>query len=111
MNGIEFVERINTLLKQKKISKAEFYKDLNLSNNATTSWGKKNQIPNAETVYKIANYLGVSMEYLITGQFFNNKNIEISKEILNLSYDIINLPPIIQKIIFNIVDIVKKESE
>ena len=112
MNGIDFVERINTLLRQKKISKAEFYKDLNLPNNATTGWGKRNQIPSAETVYKIANYFDVSMEYLMEGQFLKSENNnELPKEILNLAYDILSLPPIIQKIIFSIVNTVKESEQ
>ena len=57
MDGVSFVNRINTLLKQKSKTKNEFYADLNLSNNSITAWGKKNQIPSVDVALKIANYL------------------------------------------------------
>ena len=68
MDGAKFVERINTLLKEQKKTKAEFYSQLGIANNSITAWGKKNQSPSAEIAYNIARYLGTSVEYLLTGE-------------------------------------------
>lgn len=68
MYGKDFVDRINSLLLKKGISKIKFYEDLHLYNNACTMWATKNAIPSSETLYKISKYLDVSMEYLFTGE-------------------------------------------
>ena len=61
MNGADFVERINTLLDKKGVSKKDFYADLNLANNSITAWGKKNQSPSADVALKIAQYLNTTV--------------------------------------------------
>lgn len=71
MNGADFVERINTLLDKKGISKKDFYSDLNIANNSITAWGKKNQSPSADVALKIAQYLNTTVEYLLTGSESN----------------------------------------
>jgi len=82
MDGTKFVERINTLLKKKNISKAEFYSDLNLANNSITAWGNKNQSPSADTALKIAQYLNTTVEYLLTGtETISQKNEKAEKTI------------------------------
>lgn len=80
MENIKFVERINETLKKMEISKNKFYDDLCLANNSTTTW--KKSIPAADTTYKIARYLNVSMEWLLTGE--ERKEI-VPKELLKFN--------------------------
>lgn len=68
MDNIKFVDRINLSLKSRHISKGKFYEDLGLANNSSTNWNKRGTIPSADVVLKIADYLGVSVRYLVTGE-------------------------------------------
>ena len=105
MDNLAFVDRIKELLKQKNIQKNDFYNALELPNNSTTNWGKKHQIPNVETVLKIAKYLNVSVEYLIEGN-----DTEIPQKIISTARDIYNLPTEYQKIVLSIVSILMNET-
>ena len=67
MDNIKFVDRINLSLKNRHIPKWKFYEDLGLANNSSTNWNKRGTIPSADVVLKIADYLGVSVRYLVTG--------------------------------------------
>ena len=67
LSGIEFGKRLEECLEKAKISNAEITKALNLNKNAIGKY-KNGQIPNAVYLYEISNYLGISMEYLLTGQ-------------------------------------------
>ena len=68
MDNVKFVDRINLSLKSRHISKGRFYEDLGLANNSSTNWNKRGTIPSADVVLKIADYLGVSVRYLVTGE-------------------------------------------
>ena len=68
MDNVKFVDRINLSLKSRHISKGKFYEDLGLANNSSTNWNKRGTIPSADVVLKIADYLGVSVRYLVTGE-------------------------------------------
>ena len=63
----------------------------------------KNWFPNVLDGYKIANQLHTTVEYLITGTT-NEDNTEISKDILDLAYDINSLPKEFQQIIRTQID-------
>jgi len=63
-----FVDRINLSLKDRHIPKWKFYEDLGLANNSSTNWNKRGTIPSGDVVLKIADYLGVSVRYLVTGE-------------------------------------------
>lgn len=61
---IKFYENLNEILEQKQISKNKFMRDLNLSTDAFTRW-KRGAVPYFSTLIEIANYLNVSLDYLI----------------------------------------------
>lgn len=67
MDSKGFVDRINLSLKELHIPKWKFYEDLNLSNNSTTNWTARGTFPAGDTTLRIADYLGVSVRYLVTG--------------------------------------------
>lgn len=62
---MSFIERLEIILSEKKISKSQLLSNLNLGKNQFTYWKNKNTIPNGFTVQAIADYLNVSVDYLL----------------------------------------------
>ena len=60
-----FAERVLDILQEKHISQAKLLQDLGLGKNQLAYWKKNDTVPNARAVEKIAEYLGVSMDYLL----------------------------------------------
>lgn len=59
-------ERMEELRKRKGVSHATLEKDLGFSNGSYSKW--KNSTPNPERLQKLADYFGVTLEYLMTGE-------------------------------------------
>ena len=59
-------ERIEMLRNEAKISQGRLEKELGFSNGSISKW--KKSTPNPERLSKIANYFGVTVEYLMTGE-------------------------------------------
>ena len=92
--GMEtFWERIELLLKKQGFSQKELGEAVSVSGASITGW-KNGSIPRADIALKIANYLNVSVEWLITGE-----EGEIPHEILNLAYEISALPEVYKNFI------------
>lgn len=64
----EFVERIDCMLKKKNIKRVSMCEDIGIDTSIITAWNKRNTIPAADTTLKIADYLGVSARWLVTGE-------------------------------------------
>lgn len=62
-----FVNRLDSLLKAKKLTRKEFLETMKFGKNQITYWEKNNTLPNASTLDAIATFFGVSVEYL-TGE-------------------------------------------
>ena len=60
------VERIEALCKEKGVSFRKVELSLGFSNGILRSWEKKT--PSADKLAAVADYFGVSMEYLLTGK-------------------------------------------
>ena len=69
-NMLDFWERVNTLSKALGISKKELATILKISYNSFTGYQTKDRVPRAEVAVKIAQAIGTSVEYLITGEEF-----------------------------------------
>lgn len=61
-----FFERLEELRKSKKISQGKLEKELGFSNGSISKW--KTSMPTPERLQKIADYFGVSIEYLMSGK-------------------------------------------
>ena len=59
------IERILALIAEKNISAYKVAKDLNFSHSLFTSWRSKGSVPDTSTLIKIADYLDVSVDYLL----------------------------------------------
>ena len=63
---MDFLERVKALCSQKKVSQRVMEKDIEISNGSSSKWNKS--MPSADTLNKLSDYFGVSVEYLITGK-------------------------------------------
>ena len=59
-------ERIESLRKSKGLSQGKLEKQLGFSNGSISKW--KNSTPKVESLQKLADFFGVSVEYLMTGK-------------------------------------------
>lgn len=78
MSGIQFVERIDNLLLNRKESRAEFLRHLELPRNAITNWNNRGNIPAADIAVSIAKYLGTTTEFLVLGE--ESENVTLTPE-------------------------------
>ncbi len=60
-----FIERIEVLLSEKGVQKKTFLAELGLSKNSFVNWRDRGTIPSGATLQKIADYFGVSVDYLL----------------------------------------------
>lgn len=60
------VNRIKTLCRDAGITIQQLEKDLGMGNGAISKW--ENSVPKADRLYKVAERLNVSAEYLLTGK-------------------------------------------
>lgn len=63
-------ERVERLRAEKRISQGKLEKELGFSNGSISKW--KNSMPSPERLSKLADYFGVSVDYLVTGEDKSN---------------------------------------
>ena len=61
----ETAKRIRTLRLEKNLDQNTFAKEINVSNASVSYWENAKQIPSAEVVFKMAEYFGVSADYIL----------------------------------------------
>ena len=83
ISGIDFLERIDMILKEKKKTRKEFAKELNIQPNTMCNWKINNSMPPIQTIYLIANELNVSIDYLVTGREFKIKSNKAKETVKN----------------------------
>lgn len=81
---MNFIDRLELVLKQKNITKTELANKLNIRWPTLSEWAKNGSIPAADIALKIADYLNVSLEWLITGKEKENTITMEQKELLEL---------------------------
>lgn len=64
----DFVKRIDEVLLERNLKRAALCNDLNLSATAITDWARRGTVPAGDICLRIADYLGVSAEWLINGK-------------------------------------------
>ena len=64
-NMQEMAKRIKALRLEKGVDQNTFAKEINVSNASISYWENAKQIPSAEVIFKIAEYFGVSADYLL----------------------------------------------
>lgn len=78
-----FWERLLELCSEKKTNPSKVAADLNLSNATAVKW-KKGSIPNGNTLELLANYFGVTTDYLLgRSDFKTNSDNDIKFALFN----------------------------
>jgi transcriptional regulator with XRE-family HTH domain len=86
-----FYERLEKLRKDKGISQGDLEKELGFSNGSISKWKKSK--PTLERYQKLAEYFGVSVEYLRTGKepqydyLYTDENAEFLIEVTKMAKD------------------------
>ena len=62
---LNFVEKVLALIKERGITKNKLLADLKLGKNSFVDWSKNGKLPNGATIIKIADYFGVTTDYLL----------------------------------------------
>lgn len=84
-------ERIFIELKKNNKRQIDLVQWLNTSGSTVSDWKKYNRTPPAELIPKIASFLNVSLEFLLTGNNSNNDDLnEFDQEILNICKELNN---------------------
>ncbi len=76
-------QRIFMLLKQKGKKQKELAEFTGISTSAISAWNKNNTNPTAESLSTIADFLEISLDYLLTGKEKTIENTEDIKELLD----------------------------
>lgn len=67
MTGTNFVERIDSILKEKNIKRQALADAIGIDSSNFAHWKRKNYLPDVVIAYKIACFLKVSVEWLLKG--------------------------------------------
>ena len=66
---MSFLERVDDLIRKKNINRNTVTKNVEgLNHNTFHAWEKRGNIPSGDVVVKIADYFGVSTDFLLTGK-------------------------------------------
>lgn len=81
-----FSERLDGLLKERRITWKEVYTTLHIGKNQKKYWSDNGIIPEMETLLKLAKYFGVSVDYLRgTENSKNNCMVALDNQTLSLT--------------------------
>ena len=67
LSGIDLINRIDTVLKEKSLTRKELCENLGILQGTMATWKTKNIFPPVQTLSKIADELEVSLDWLIAG--------------------------------------------
>ena len=77
---MNMITRIEKMLNEQGIKMSTMLADLDIPSSTFSTWKKKGSDPDLKSVIKLANYLGVSMDYILTGETGNIQKIELDDE-------------------------------
>jgi len=83
MNTKNFWNRVKTRIKEKALTQENVAKACSIPFTTLRNWMSKNMVPPLDNAHKISKYLGVSLEYLISGQGKDNIS-KTNEEVLAL---------------------------
>jgi len=78
------IDRILQLMKERNVKDVEVVRELGLSNGIFTQWKNGKAKPSTDAVIKLAEYFGVSTDYLLTGKEFSNVQ---ATELINVAQE------------------------
>ena len=88
LDGNAIVERIDALLFRRNEKRATLCKAIGINPGAVTNWcGKKQSLPRADVALAAADYLGVSLRWLLTG--IEDEGLSIDERNLIVEYNLL----------------------
>lgn len=80
----ELSERIEKLIYEKNISRTELARQIGTKESTVRNWSVRDSSPSVEAAYKVAQYFGVTVEWLVTGTDKEDSLSAEEKELLEL---------------------------
>ena len=71
MDSETFIERLERLMADRGLQQKDLAKKVGISSNGISTWKITGALPRADVAVKIADILGVTVEYLVTGLISN----------------------------------------
>lgn len=110
-----FYKKLKELRSKKDISQAELARSLGMSQQAIAKWETEKATPDPEMLIKIADFFGVTTDYLLgrdeTNQESNTQKLEFSQEDLMLLHQIKRLTEDKRKIIDAVIQLNESVNE
>jgi transcriptional regulator with XRE-family HTH domain len=79
---VEIVERVERELQKRNISKTEFYKASGVASATFSQWRSGIRSPSMQSISSIARFLGVSVDWVLTGKEIEPEDTAYIREIL-----------------------------
>ena len=89
LNLLEMIIQIDQLLREQKKTASKMSRELGFSSGLYSQWKQGKQSPSADRLYKIAVYLGTSVDYLV-GLEPDKESVGLRREIMQTLNE---LPP------------------
>ena len=70
-----FTDKVRELLSQKNMSINKMLTDLGLGKGTFATWEKRGTVPGGETLNKLADYFGVSVDYLLGKSYTEQEEV------------------------------------
>ena len=87
---MSFIERLDELIDLRDTTRQAVAKHAGLAKSTISDWARTGALPRADVAIKIAEYLGTTVEYLITGKESDNSPIinDLKDQVKKLKDDI-----------------------
>lgn len=82
-----FIDTLDILLKEHNVSAARLLADCKIGKNQYTYWKQHKNTPNGEALQKIADYFGVSVDFLLSNEQETGERQKFAAWICTLSDD------------------------
>ena len=86
----EIVGRIVKEIEKKGVKAIDVCRAAGLASSTISMWKRTERVPDTQSAMKIAEYLGVSPEYLLTG--FDGENYYFSDEVAEIAQELYDQP-------------------
>ena len=82
MNDLKQIiaNNITNLRKGKKLTQAEFAKEINYSDKAVSKWERAESVPDIVVLKQIADFFGITVDYLLNEHTENEKPVVVDKK-------------------------------
>lgn len=102
-------DRLKMLRQKMNLTQKQLGKKLGLSNKTISNYENGDRQPDNETLLKLAEFFGVSVNYLL-GETDNPKLLDDTIVILT-DKDLENMPPEVQETVLSIIDTIKRKHD